>query len=237
MPTSVAIRLGVEGGAEVKRVLTETGQDGQAAFQKIAAASDAAGAAVDRQTAKFQRLAAAAREAETQARAQANINAVLGVGQGSAGAARDSASVFSCRPGRRRGGAPGGGAVARGRDAPEPLRPDGRGRARYSAALADIARAEEIGALSANKAVAARLAAVRTFEDSTQRLERAGLAQKASAQAAVAGQMIVPNRGADVVAYGDELDRLRAKYSPLFAAQREYLGSSPRSGRRCGPVP
>ncbi len=65
---------------------------------------------------------------------------------------------------------------------------------------------------------------MRSFEDSTQRLERAGLAQKASAQAVVNGQLIVPNRGADVAAYGDELDRLRAKYSPLFAAQREYLG-------------
>ncbi|MBK3397663.1 MULTISPECIES: phage tail length tape measure family protein [Methylobacterium] len=225
MPTSVAIRLGIEGGAEVKRVLTETGQDGQAAFQKIAAASDAAGAAVDRQTAKFQRLAAAAREAETQARAQANINAVLGIGQGSVGAARDSASVFELQARAADEAARRAEVLSREvatlQSRFDPMAAAG---ARYSAALADIARAEEIGALSANKAAAARLAAVRTFEDSTQRLERAGLAQKASAQAAIAGQMIVPNRGADVVAYGDELDRLRAKYSPLFAAQREYLG-------------
>ncbi|MFH6783606.1 MULTISPECIES: phage tail length tape measure family protein [Methylobacterium] len=225
MPTSVAIRLGVEGGAEVKRVLAETGQDGQAAFQKIAAASDAAGAAVDRQTAKFQRLAAAAREAETQARAQANINAVLGVGQGSTGSARDSASVFELQARAADEAARRTEVLSREvatlQSRFDPMAAAG---ARYSAALADIARAEEIGALSANKAAAARLAAVRTFEDSTQRLERAGLAQKASAQAMVNGQTIVPNRGADVAAYGDELDRLRAKYSPLFAAQREYLG-------------
>ncbi|BAQ49512.1 phage tail length tape measure family protein [Methylobacterium aquaticum] len=225
MPTSVAIRLGIEGGAEVKRVLTETGQDGQAAFQKIAAASDAAGAAVDRQTAKFQRLAAAAREAETQARAQANINAVLGIGQGSVGAARDSASVFELQARAADEAARRAEVLSREvatlQSRFDPMAAAG---ARYSAALADIARAEEIGALSANKAAAARLAAVRSFEDSTQRLERAGLAQKASAQAMVNGQLVVPNRGGDVAAYGDELDRLRAKYSPLFAAQREYLG-------------
>ncbi|MGE7417828.1 phage tail length tape measure family protein [Methylobacterium tarhaniae] len=225
MPTNVAIRLGVEGGAEVKRVLTETGQDGQAAFQKIAVASDAAGAAVDRQTAKFQRLAAAAREAETQARAQANINAVLGVGQGSAGAARDSASVFELQARAAEEAARRAEVLSREvatlQNRFDPMAAAG---ARYSAALAEIARAEEIGALSATRAAAARLAAVRSFEDATQRLERAGLAQKASAQAMVNGQLIVPNRGADVAAYGDELDRLRAKYVPLFAAQREYLG-------------
>ncbi|AWN55066.1 tail length tape measure protein [Methylobacterium sp. 17Sr1-1] len=225
MPTSVAIRLGIEGGPEVKRVLTETGQDGQAAFQKIAAASDAAGAAVDRQTAKFQRLAAAAREAETQARAQANINAVLGVGQSSSGAARDSATVFELQARAAEEAARRAEVLSREVAALQSrFDPMAAAGARYSAALADIARAEEIGALSASKAAAARLAAVRSFEDSTQRLERAGLAQKASAQAAVNGQLIVPNRGADVAAYGDELDRLRAKYSPLFAAQREYLG-------------
>jgi len=94
MGSSFAIRLGIEGGAEVKRVLDDTGQSGQAAFQKVTAASDAAGAAVDRQTARYVKLAQAAREAEAQARAQVNVNALLGVGQGSAGSARDSASVF-----------------------------------------------------------------------------------------------------------------------------------------------
>lgn len=94
MPASIAIRLGVEGGAEVKRALDDAGRAGQAAFQGVGAAADAAGAATDRQVAKFQRLAQAAREAEAQARAQANVNALLGVGAGSAGSARDSASAF-----------------------------------------------------------------------------------------------------------------------------------------------
>ncbi|UMY16665.1 phage tail length tape measure family protein [Methylobacterium organophilum] len=94
MPTSIAIRLAVEGGAEVKRSLEDAGRAGQAAFQGVGAAADAAGAATDRQTAKFQRLAQAAREAEAQARAQANVNALLGVGAGTAGSARESASAF-----------------------------------------------------------------------------------------------------------------------------------------------
>ena len=94
MATSIAIRLGVEGGAELKRVLDDAGTAGQAAFQKVGAAADQAAAATDRQTAKWQRLAQAAREAEAQARAQANVNALLGVGAGAAGSARDSASVF-----------------------------------------------------------------------------------------------------------------------------------------------
>ncbi|KQO76421.1 phage tail length tape measure family protein [Methylobacterium sp. Leaf88] len=94
MPTSIAIRLGVEGGAEVKRVLQDAGAAGQAAFQGVGAAADASGAAADRQTARYQKMAQAAREAEAQARAQANINSLLGVSPAAAGAARASASVF-----------------------------------------------------------------------------------------------------------------------------------------------
>ncbi|KMO31310.1 hypothetical protein VQ03_27340 [Methylobacterium tarhaniae] len=94
MPTSVAIRLGVEGGPELKRTFEEAGRAGQAAFQGVATAADGAGAAVDRQTAKYQRMAEAARLAESQARAQANVNAVLGVDRGGAGSAKSSASAF-----------------------------------------------------------------------------------------------------------------------------------------------
>jgi phage-related minor tail protein len=94
MPTNVAIRLGVEGGPELKRTLEDAGKTGQAAFQGIATAADGAAAAVDRQTAKYQRMAEIARQAEAQARAQSNINGLLGVDRGGAGSARDSASAF-----------------------------------------------------------------------------------------------------------------------------------------------
>ncbi|KQP82854.1 phage tail length tape measure family protein [Methylobacterium sp. Leaf117] len=97
MPTSIAIRLGVEGGAEVKRVLQDAGTAGQAAFQGVGAAADASGAAVDRQTARYQKMAQAAREAEAQARAQANVNSLLGISPAASGAARASASVFAAQ--------------------------------------------------------------------------------------------------------------------------------------------
>lgn len=101
MANNIAIRLGVEGGAELKRNFDDAGNAGQSAFQKVGTAADQAGAATDRQTAKFQRLAQAAREAEAQARAQSNVNALLGVGTGSAGSARDSASVFEAELARQ----------------------------------------------------------------------------------------------------------------------------------------
>ncbi len=101
MANNIAIRLGVEGGPELKRVFDDAGTAGQAAFTKVGAAADQAGAATDRQTAKFQRLAQAAREAEAQARAQSNVNALLGVGTASAGSARDSASVFETEMARQ----------------------------------------------------------------------------------------------------------------------------------------
>lgn len=101
MANNIAIRLGVEGGPELKRAFDDAGNAGQAAFTKVGVAADQAGAATDRQTAKFQRLAQAAREAEAQARAQANVNALLGVGTASAGSARDSASVFETEMARQ----------------------------------------------------------------------------------------------------------------------------------------
>lgn len=101
MANNIAIRLGVEGGPELKRVFDDAGSAGQAAFQKVGAAADQAAAATDRQTAKYQRLAQAAREAEAQARAQTNVNALLGVGTGTAGSARDSASVFEAELARQ----------------------------------------------------------------------------------------------------------------------------------------
>ncbi|GJD73341.1 phage tail length tape measure family protein [Methylobacterium goesingense] len=94
MPTNIAIRLGVEGGPEIRRELDSVAQSGQAAFQGVAAAADASGVAVDRQTARYQKMAQAAREAEAQSRAQANINNLLGISPPAAGAARASASVF-----------------------------------------------------------------------------------------------------------------------------------------------
>jgi phage-related minor tail protein len=92
--TSVAIRLGVEGKADVKRAFDEVGKAGESAFRGVAGAMDAAGSAADRETQRLTRLAQAARQAAAADQAQRNFNTVLGVGLAPARSARDSAEVF-----------------------------------------------------------------------------------------------------------------------------------------------
>ncbi|MGE0575386.1 MAG: phage tail length tape measure family protein [Reyranella sp.] len=53
-------------------------------------------------------------------------------------------------------------------------------------------------------------------------INRLAAARKAAAQNTVDQATITPDRAADVAAYGAELDRLRAKYNPLWAAGRQY---------------
>lgn len=91
---NVAIRVQTEGKAEVKRDWQEIGQAGVGAHDQVARSSDQAGAAMDRQMAKWKVMAAAAREAEQVQARQAQFNAVLGVGAGSGKSAADSAAVF-----------------------------------------------------------------------------------------------------------------------------------------------
>ncbi|GEP12523.1 hypothetical protein [Methylobacterium gnaphalii] len=221
---NVAIRLGVEGDAEVKRRIEETGRAGEQALQKIVPAAEAAGAAVDRQTARWERMAKAARDAEAAGRAQSNVNALFGIGQDTGGSARDSATVFEMQARAAEEAQRQSAALAREMAS---LRaqfvPLADAAQRYQQALSDIDRAQAAGAISGSQALDARLRETRAYEDATSKIERMGAASKAAAQASVNRQTIVPDRGADVAAYGEELDRLRAKYSPLFAAQQSYL--------------
>ncbi|MCC0808597.1 tail length tape measure protein [Methylobacterium sp. W2] len=224
MANSVAIRLGVEGQADVKRAFDDAGRAGQDAFRGVATALDAAGAASDRQIAKFRTLAQAGRDAAAKEQAQANVNSILGVRPAPTGAARDSASVFEMQA--RASEEAARRAEVLGREM-ETLRarfdPLGAAAARYQQALADVARAEEIGAISSQTATTARLKEMRSYEDATSKIQNMAAAQKAAAQVAVNRQTVIPDRGADIAAYGTEMDRLRAKYSPLFAVQREYV--------------
>lgn len=91
---NVSIRIGVTGREEVKRAFDEVGRAGQDAFNKTASAADASGAAIDRETARLNRLAQAARQAASANDNQARFSAFMGVGPSGAGSARDSASVF-----------------------------------------------------------------------------------------------------------------------------------------------
>lgn len=224
MANNVSIRLGVEGQADVKRAFDDAGRAGQDAFRGVATALDAAGAASDRQIAKFRTLAQAGRDAAAKEQAQANVNSILGVRPVPTGAARDSAGVFEMQAHASEEAARR--AEALGREM-ETLRsrfdPLGAAAARYQQALADVARAEDIGAISSEAAATVRLKELRSYDDATSKIQNMAAAQKAAAQVAVNRQTVVPDRGADIAAYGTEMDRLRAKYSPLFAVQREYV--------------
>lgn len=91
---NVSIRIGVTGKEDAKRAFDEVGKAGTDAFGKTATAIDAAGVATDRETARLQRLAQAARQAAGADDAQRKFNAFMGVGSSNAGAAQASASVF-----------------------------------------------------------------------------------------------------------------------------------------------
>ena len=67
---NVSIRIGVTGKEDVKRAFDEVGNAGKGAFDKTAAAMDSAGAAIDRQTQRLQRLAQAAKQSATADAAQ-----------------------------------------------------------------------------------------------------------------------------------------------------------------------
>lgn len=93
---------------------------------------------------------------------------------------------------------------------------------RYQAKLLEIAQAERVGAISASAAIDIRIRETAAYNAQISTLERLATARKASAEAFVARNTVTPDRGSDVAAYGAELDRLRAKYNPLYAAITQY---------------
>ena len=93
---------------------------------------------------------------------------------------------------------------------------------RYNSALLEIDKAQKAGALSAEVAARARQQELGAYNNQVGAIERLASAQKMAAQAMVNKQTITPNRGADIAAYATELDRLRAKFNPLFAAEKEH---------------
>ena len=167
------------------------------------------GRELDRVT-KIEIQARAAREASAQALARANqqeLNARLGVGRGSD---RDAAADFQAAAD----------AADRMRAKYDPLFAAAQ---RYSAARSEITSLEKAGVLAHDVATEALRRQTSAYNDVAQTMERAGAVQKASAQRQVNSQLIIPNRAADVAAYGDELDNLRARFNPLFAAERQHL--------------
>lgn len=98
-----------------------------------------------------------------------------------------------------------------------------------------------LGAIVAatNNRLAAQAEIVARAIASTQRLVTAQQAQAAvNARLGVATEFGGAGRGEDIAAYGAELDRLRAKYSPMFAAQQAYLSTLKdiREANRVGAI-
>jgi ribosomal protein S4E len=191
------------GQAVLERALQQ-GQIGAAAYSRglemVAEKFGVVSLAAARQTAALERAAAV----------QARVNAMTGVSGGSDSAAR-AADVEAY-----------GQALDRLQAKFDPMF---AATQRYRSTLAEINDALRVGAISSEAATAARLKETAAYNGQVAAMERIAQVQKAVAQSAVNQQTIVPNRGADIAAYGKQLDDLRAKYSRLYAASRSYKDS------------
>lgn len=93
---------------------------------------------------------------------------------------------------------------------------------RYESALADLREAHRLGAVSGEQLVRREAELKAAYERTTAAIANRAAAEKAAVERTVAAQTITPDRGADVAAYGAELDQLRAKYNPVWAAGQQY---------------
>jgi len=93
---------------------------------------------------------------------------------------------------------------------------------RYKNRVEEIAQAQAAGAVSASQAIDLRMREKASLDALVGSLNNVAAARKASAENAVARAAINPDRGADVAAYGAELDKLRMRFNPLFAVITNY---------------
>lgn len=93
---------------------------------------------------------------------------------------------------------------------------------KYQANLEQINQAQRVGAISASQAIDLRLREKASYDSLASSIANAANANKAFAQRAVDRVTITPDRGADIAAYGQQLDALRAKYNPLYAVITNY---------------
>ncbi|MCF1449995.1 hypothetical protein FS815_24705 [Agrobacterium vitis] len=93
---------------------------------------------------------------------------------------------------------------------------------KYRNALQQIDQAQQLGVISASQAIDLRLKETSAYNALASAAANAAAANKRYAEAAVAKVTVTPERGADIAAYGAELDRLRAQYNPLYAVTVSY---------------
>lgn len=93
---------------------------------------------------------------------------------------------------------------------------------KYQQALAEIEKAENAGALAADRAFAARRRAASVYDQDVAAVGARETNGGRQALAIVGSQTVVPNRAADIQAYAASLDQLRAKYNPLYSTIQQY---------------
>lgn len=109
---------------------------------------------------------------------------------------------------------------------------------KYQAALQEINQAQRVGAITGSQAIDLRLREKAAYDSLASSIANAANANKAFAQTAVDRVTITPDRGADIAAYGQQLDALRAKYNPLYAVITNYKSAVTdiREAHRVGAI-
>jgi Prophage tail length tape measure protein len=98
----------------------------------------------------------------------------------------------------------------------------------YIQVVEEIRRAHSVGAISADEMAAALQRETLAAQNSIAAIRQRNASIAQAAQASINKQLGVFERGdsgareADIVAYGRQLDSLRAKYNPLYAAIQQY---------------
>ncbi|MCD4663127.1 phage tail length tape measure family protein [Agrobacterium sp.] len=93
---------------------------------------------------------------------------------------------------------------------------------RHQATIEGIAEAERVGAISASAAIDLRAKERIAIEGLVAANDRLAASRKRTAETMVARATVTPDRESDIAAYGAELDRLRARYNPLYATIVNY---------------
>jgi phage-related minor tail protein len=161
--TSVSIRLGVEGKAEIKRAFAEVGQAGEAALGSVEKAMDRSGAAGDREVARL------AGEAEA---SQKRFNAVLNVDRPLPRSARESAGVFEEAAREAESFA------VRANSLRAAIDPLGAAQARLNQELAEYAALARRGSITAAEQAAAQGLARQRYDQTAQAIRGVGGASR-----------------------------------------------------------
>lgn len=93
---------------------------------------------------------------------------------------------------------------------------------KYRAELAELRAAHNDGVISGSKLIENEQLLKMAFERTASAIKGRAAAEKAAVERSVSAQTITPDRGADIAAYANEMNRLQAEFDGVFAAQQNY---------------